>query len=542
MHGGDSRAQHDNLVRPLEATLASTRSILAHLHPRILDDFGLLPALEWLAGDAAGRSGLDIRFRAEPDALLAPGHDRPAHERLSQREHQIFVLVVQGRAPAGVCRSLGHQGERLVSIRLEGDLAAAVSAGERLRSGQKLTRGELERFRWTGQLGAPATGRARLVCGCLGLSVQDIEHERERGCTTVDDLRARTGAGAVCGGCVPLLRRAFDDDAPRLDAPAPKHPDEVDFETFEARLDGLRHVDGKASLSSPDTVVWQVYGETVNLLGAARALLLQFADPLVAQALVEHSALVGEAPNRLHRTLEYMYGMMFGEGATMLTMAREVHAKHARVSGTVRAEHGRPPGARYSANQIEQLVWVAATIVDTSVLTHEALVAPLSAPDKDRLVAEAAELFGLFGIPLDRFPSTWSTFRDYFDGVLASGTLVVGEDARTLARGLLRAPRFESEPVFWVLRRLTARWLPADLRTPFGLDDGPLAQASAVALERALRAGVPRLPRELRLCPARLDAEHRLAGKPGRDPGAVRLELAIAALLGVEPQGFARGA
>lgn len=443
--------------------------------------------------------------------------------------------VEHERAPAGACRQLGHRDDRLVSIRLEGDLTAVGAASERLRSGKKLTRGELERFRWTGRLGAPASGRERLVCGCLGLSLGDIERERERGCADVTGLAARTGAGSVCGGCVPLLQRSFQADAPRLHARGPRHPDEVDFDAFEARLDGLRHVDGRKSLSMPDTVAWSVFGETVNLLGAARALLLQFADPIVAQALVEHSTLVDEAPLRLHRTLEYVYGMMFGEGSTMLRLAREVHGKHARIEGSVRTDQGRHhAGDRYSANRVEHLLWVAATVVDTSVLTHEALVGPLSVSDKDRLVAEAVDLFGLFGIPQERAPSSWADFRRYFDGVLGSGTLVIGDDARALAHGVLRAPRRESEPLFWVMRRLTARWLPEPLRAPFGLDDGPLSRAGAAALERTIRAAVPRLPRALRYCPARLDAERRLAGQPGRDAGAVRLERVIAAIFGAD--------
>src|SRR6185503_5413851 len=40
------------------------------------------------------------------DALLVPGDDRPAHERLSQREHQVFVLVLQGRAPGDIAAEL----------------------------------------------------------------------------------------------------------------------------------------------------------------------------------------------------------------------------------------------------------------------------------------------------------------------------------------------------------------------------------------------------------------------------------------------------
>ena len=71
--GGDIRPQQEKLEELLDATLASTRSILAHLRPRVLDDFGLVAALEWLTTDTARRSGLDVHFEARPDEFEVPG-------------------------------------------------------------------------------------------------------------------------------------------------------------------------------------------------------------------------------------------------------------------------------------------------------------------------------------------------------------------------------------------------------------------------------------------------------------------------------------
>lgn len=82
--GGDLRSQHANLVTLLDATLASTRSILAHLRPRILDDFGLIPALEWLAADAGTRSGLAVTFVADPEDLEVRGDTATALFRIVQ--------------------------------------------------------------------------------------------------------------------------------------------------------------------------------------------------------------------------------------------------------------------------------------------------------------------------------------------------------------------------------------------------------------------------------------------------------------------------
>lgn len=70
--GGDVASHHMTLVELLDATLLSTRSILAGLQPRILDDLGLVAALEWLASDARRRSQVDVRLEVRPEDLTVP--------------------------------------------------------------------------------------------------------------------------------------------------------------------------------------------------------------------------------------------------------------------------------------------------------------------------------------------------------------------------------------------------------------------------------------------------------------------------------------
>lgn len=70
--GADGRVAQSRLLALLDATLASARSMLVHLRPRILDDFGLAAAVEWLASDVRRRSGIDVRFQARPDDFFVP--------------------------------------------------------------------------------------------------------------------------------------------------------------------------------------------------------------------------------------------------------------------------------------------------------------------------------------------------------------------------------------------------------------------------------------------------------------------------------------
>lgn len=82
--GGDVRPEHQRLLTLLDATLAATRSITAHLRPRILDDFGLVAALEWLTADTRERTGLDVQFSARPDDFDVPGDVATAVFRIVQ--------------------------------------------------------------------------------------------------------------------------------------------------------------------------------------------------------------------------------------------------------------------------------------------------------------------------------------------------------------------------------------------------------------------------------------------------------------------------
>jgi signal transduction histidine kinase len=73
MVGPESGASADvleqlrSMRRLIDATVASVRRIAADLRPVMLDDLGLLPAIDWLAGDFTHRYGIEV------DRRIAPG-------------------------------------------------------------------------------------------------------------------------------------------------------------------------------------------------------------------------------------------------------------------------------------------------------------------------------------------------------------------------------------------------------------------------------------------------------------------------------------
>ena len=118
---GDTRPQFERMVELLDATLAATRNLLAHLRPRILDDFGLSAALDWLCADIGRRSGLTVEFRSQPEEIqvapdVATGLFRIVQESLTNvvrhaRAREVRVdLTLEG---AGTPVASGGTGEKV---------------------------------------------------------------------------------------------------------------------------------------------------------------------------------------------------------------------------------------------------------------------------------------------------------------------------------------------------------------------------------------------------------------------------------------------
>ena len=61
----DARAQLRGMQRLIDATVASMRRIAADLRPVMLDDLGLVPAIEWLVNDFTNRYGIQVQPRID---------------------------------------------------------------------------------------------------------------------------------------------------------------------------------------------------------------------------------------------------------------------------------------------------------------------------------------------------------------------------------------------------------------------------------------------------------------------------------------------
>jgi uncharacterized protein (DUF2236 family) len=236
-----------------------------------------------------------------------------------------------------------------------------------------------------------------------------------------------------------------------------------------------------------DSAVRRMHGEGVLLLGGGRALLLQIAHPAVAAGVANHSNYHSERWRRLLRTLRPMHEIVFGTREQALAAANGINRIHHRVKG---------PG--YDARDPALLLWVLATLIDTSLVMRERFVGPLSAEEAAAYYADMCKLGLLLDVPANDLPPDLAAFREYFDTTLAS--LEVSDAARGIARELLKLTP-GSWPAIAPLRLLTAGLLPEPLRERFGLGWGPKREKTLRALEACSRTLVPRLPRRLRRPP-----------------------------------------
>src|ERR1700722_14159155 len=154
-------------------------------------------------------------------------------------------------------------------------------------------------------------------------------------------------------------------------------------------------------LFGPGSVTWVVMREPRLLLAAGRALLLQAANPLVAQGAIEHSTYKSDPYGRLERTVRWVTVVCFGTTREAERVSGGVNRLHRPVTGTLPEANGTrrvPGGTHYSAGDPALLRWVHASFVDTMLVAHNALVGGLSEVERNTFVREwdaVARLMGL---------------------------------------------------------------------------------------------------------------------------------------------------
>ena len=228
--------------------------------------------------------------------------------------------------------------------------------------------------------------------------------------------------------------------------------------------------------------------ERVLLAGGQRALVMQLAHPLVAAGVAHHSDFPTRALARLRRTLDLSLTLIYGTPQEAREASEAIRAVHDRVSG-------QADGRTYSANDPELLLWVNATLIDTTLAVYERFVRPLEDAARSRYYLETVEAAEAFGIPSGAIPRDLDAFRSYVDGMLEGGELRATEDSRRLVRDVLSPPLpLPLRVPTALLRQVTVAMLPPRMREMFDLRPGLVARTTLVAGSAASRILLPWLP------------------------------------------------
>jgi uncharacterized protein (DUF2236 family) len=289
---------------------------------------------------------------------------------------------------------------------------------------------------------------------------------------------------------------------------------------FERCLDVVREAPAVPGdgVFGPASMIWQVHREAALFLGAGRALLLQLAHPWVAAGVADQSQVFANPLGRFHRTFSTVYTMAFGTREQALGVARRLYRRHGAVVGALPEAAGAfASGSAYSANQVDALRWVHATLVETAMLSHDLVLPPLSVAERERYWTEMRTVAGLFGIPRQQLPTDWMSFQAYTAAMAQSDVLTVTSAARDIARRIFAGEATSISPPRWFCA-LTAQMLPERLRIAFDLRFDETERRRADRARVWLRRTYPLLPDRLRTVGPYQEACARVRGEHGPGP------------------------
>ena len=273
-------------------------------------------------------------------------------------------------------------------------------------------------------------------------------------------------------------------------------------------------IDPVVGLYGPESMLWEVNRHTTVFFGAGRASLLQLAHPWVAQGITHHSKTQTDPIGRFRRTFINVFKMVYGDLDLVLDSSIHVHNIHRSIAGKLsEGSEGYKEGSSYMANQVDALIWVHATLWETSVKMFEIFNRQLTLEEKNRYYEETKLFAYLFGIPDSALPPNWNEFLEYNQTMWDSDHLAVGDVGRELAHFIFNINKVLS-PMLNRHELHTSMMLNDRLREDFRLPENNDKNIQRFERDVAMvKKWLPRLPKHMRYIPTYLEAEGRLKGK-----------------------------
>jgi uncharacterized protein (DUF2236 family) len=271
----------------------------------------------------------------------------------------------------------------------------------------------------------------------------------------------------------------------------------------------------------PGSATWRINSEAALILGGGRALILQVAHPLVGAGVEHYSRFRTDRWGRLTHTLDTMGQIIFGDEQTAQRGAERMRRAHARIQGIV--SDGNAAGHRYDATDPALVLWVWATLVDTSLVTYQRFVRPLPPTQIERYYQEQKRFAYACGVPFDYCPDTYDDFGVYFEETLQR-TLeptAAAHHVADIALNPFNLPRFTA-PLLALVSAPTIGLLPPQVRADLDLRWSPKRERALRLVGAICRRIVPRLPRRFRYVRSARDAARRTRPRHPSSRNALR--------------------
>jgi uncharacterized protein (DUF2236 family) len=262
----------------------------------------------------------------------------------------------------------------------------------------------------------------------------------------------------------------------------------------------------------PGSATWRINSEAALILGGGRALILQVAHPLVGAGVEHYSRFRTDRWGRLTHTLDTMGQIIFGDEQTARRGAERMRRAHARIQGIVSA--GNAAGHPYDATDPTLILWVWATLVDTSLATYQRYVHPLPSDEIERYYDEQKRFAYACGVPPGDCPDTYSDFAAYFERTIEHTleATAAAHHVADIALNPLSLPRLAA-PLLELMSAPTVGLLPPRLREDLGLRWSPGRDRMLRLTAHACRRSLPLLPHRLRHVRSARQATRRVANQ-----------------------------
>jgi uncharacterized protein (DUF2236 family) len=264
-----------------------------------------------------------------------------------------------------------------------------------------------------------------------------------------------------------------------------------------------------AGVFGPESMMWRINREMFTLFGGARALLMQAAHPLVAAGARQTGFYARDPWKRLLRTVQLQLIMAFGTEDEAMRTADRINKLHEKVKGI-----DPVTGLEYDGLDPDLLLWVHATLEQSSIMFYEKTVGPLTSAEKEQYHQENLKAAEIVLLPRSHVPATYAETNAYIDEVVAGNDLLLTEVALEVANLMRGGPvPYPIKPVWLFINFAAKGTLPFRLQELYGVEwDGKRQKWLDLNLA-FLRKARPFLPRRMNTVMPAVWAERRLRGE-----------------------------